>query len=282
MTKNIKMAKSLLLIAMVILLGGMIGCQKLDRPALGAYPQDANPPGGPLKFYTAFDGTTSNPLMNGVDSIRANFPSTNPFTQIAGISGKAVQGDGTKIIQYAGANDFVSTASSFSISFWEKRNGAPQGNASFAFHLASSNGYWTGGTAMFCLFDWGTVNDSAIIKVDVVDAKMADNWFQWTGAQRIKGIMDNQWHHVVFVYDASTSIMTLYADGVANPNTQSWGTHGAANMDASKITGLDIGGNRHVKDMGWGMQWDGGLDQFRMYSKALSASEVLALYNGKM
>lgn len=276
------MAKSLLLIAMVILLGGMIGCQKLDRPALGAYPQDANPPGGPLKFYAAFDGTTSNPLMNGVDSIRANFPSDNPFTQIAGISGKAVQGDGTKIIQYAGANDFASTANSFSISFWEKRNGAPQGNASFAFHLASNNGYWTGGTAMFCLFDWGTVNDSAIIKIDVVDAKMADNWFQWTGTQRIKGIMDNQWHHIVIVYDASTSIMTLFIDGTANPNTQNWGTHGAANIDAGKITGLDIGGNRHVKDMGWGMQWDGGLDQFRMYSKALSASEITALYNGKM
>ncbi|MDE3145628.1 MAG: LamG domain-containing protein [Bacteroidota bacterium] len=275
-------AFTVLVLAMVI-----TSCQKLDRPALGAYPQDANPPGGPLKFYTAFDGTTSNPLMNGVDSIRANFPSVNPFTQIAGISGKAVQGDGTKIIQYASANDFVSTASSFSISFWEKRNGAPQGNASFAFHLASSNGYWTGGSSMFCLFDWGTVNDSAIIKVDVVDAKMADNWFQWvknssTDDQRVYKIMDNNWHHIVFVYDATTSKLTLYVDGTANPHQQSWGTHGAANMDASKITGLDIGGNRHVKDMGWGMQWDGGLDQFRMYSKALSASEITALYNGKM
>ena len=61
---------------MLIIVGG--SCKKLKRPALGNYPQDANPPGGPLKFFTAFDGTTANPLMNAVDSIRANFPSVNP------------------------------------------------------------------------------------------------------------------------------------------------------------------------------------------------------------
>jgi hypothetical protein len=42
-----------LFMGLVIMLGA---CQKMDRPALGDYPKDANPPGGPLKFYTAFDG----------------------------------------------------------------------------------------------------------------------------------------------------------------------------------------------------------------------------------
>jgi hypothetical protein len=86
---------------------------------------------------------------------------------------------------------------------------------------------------------------------------------------------------MAFVYDATTSTMTLYVDGTANANKQTWGTHGAANMDASKITGLDIGGMRNIPNMGWGQSWDGGLDQFRLYSKALSASEVSALYVGK-
>ena len=43
----------------------------MDRPVLGNYVKDANPPGGPLKFYTAFDGVD-------VDSIRANFAIDNP------------------------------------------------------------------------------------------------------------------------------------------------------------------------------------------------------------
>jgi hypothetical protein len=68
------------------------GCQKLDRPALGDYPKDANPPGGPLKFYTAFDGTTPDPIFNAVDSIKANFPSSNPLPQIDGVNGKAIGG----------------------------------------------------------------------------------------------------------------------------------------------------------------------------------------------
>jgi hypothetical protein len=280
MNKKLITSNIYLLIAAFIAIG-IAGCQKLDRPALGNYPKDANPPGGPLKFYAAFDGTTSNPLMNAVDSIRANFPSDNPFTSITGISGKAVQGDGTKIIKYAGANDWPSTATSFTIAFWEKRNGAPQGNASFFCHLASNNGYWTGGSAMFGLFDWGTVADSAILKVDCVDKNGNDNWFQWTGTSRVKGIQDNQWHHMAFVYDASTSKMTLYVDGTANPNVQSWGTHGAVNFDAGKVTGLDIGGMRNIPNMGWGQSWDGALDQFRLYSKALSAAEVSSLYINK-
>ncbi len=256
------------------------GCKKLSRPALGDYPKDDNPPGGPLKFYAAFDGTTSSPFMNAVDSIRANFPVDNPLKQVDGISGKAVEGDGTNYIKYSSANDFVSTAQSFTVSCWEKRNGAPQGNASFFFTIPSSNGYWAQ-AAMFGLFDWGTVDDSAIIKVDVVDKNLGDNWFQWMGDQRIKGIQDNKWHHIAFVYDATTSTMTLYVDGTANPNTQKWGTHGGANMDASNATGFDIGGNEKIPDLGWGQSWDGSIDQFRLYNKALSATEVAALFANK-
>ena len=285
MKKYFSSANKLLLIVSLVMIAAT-GCQKLVRPALGNYPQDANPPGGPLKFFAAFDGTTSNPLMNAVDSIRANFPSDNPFTSIAGITGKAVQGDGVKIIKYAGANDFVATASSFTVAFWEKRNGAPQGNASFFFHIPSNNGYWTGGSAMFGLFDWGTVADSAILKLDCVDASGADNWFQWVNNgpgndQRVYKVMDNNWHHFAFVYDGTTSTMTLYVDGKANPNTQKWGSHGGVNMDATKANGLDVGGCRNIPNMGWGQSWDGALDQFRLYSKALSATEVSTLYTNK-
>lgn len=267
------------LLALCILIAS---CQKLERPALGNYPKDANPPGGPLKFYAAFDGTTSNPLMNAVDSIRADFPSNNPLQSAQGISGQCVVGDGTDYIKYANANDFISTASSFTISFWEKRNGIPKGNSAFFFTFASSNGYWAD-ASMFGLFDWGTNNDSAVLKIDCVDSKLNDNWFQWAGATAVHGIMDNQWHHIAFVYDETTSVMTLYVDGVANPNTQSWGTHGATNMDNSKITEFDIAGNSQIANLGWGQNWEAGnaIDQFRLYAEALSASDVQALYNNK-
>ncbi len=50
MKNTIKLVASFL---MIILIGA--SCQKLARPVLGDYPKDANPPGGPLKFYAALD-----------------------------------------------------------------------------------------------------------------------------------------------------------------------------------------------------------------------------------
>jgi hypothetical protein len=95
--------------------------------------------------------------------------------------------------------------------------------------------------------------------------------------------MDNQWHHLAFVYDAGPSVMTLYVDGVANPNTQSWPSHGPANMDNSKITEFDVAGNSNIPNLGWGQNWETGnaLDQFRLYGTALSAAEVNTLYTNK-
>ena len=136
---------------------------------------------------------------------------------------------------------------------------------------------------MMGLFDWGSNNDSAVLKLDVVDASVSDNWFQWAGTQAVHGIMDNQWHHLAFVYDAGSSTMTLYVDGAANPNTQTWGTHGAANMDASKVTEFDIAGNSNIPTLGWGQNWETGnsLDQFRLYATALTADQVKTLYTNK-
>ena len=269
---------------LLLLVAGVFitSCQKLDRPGMTNYPKDANPPGGPLKFYAAFDGTSSNPLVNAVDSIRADFPSNNPLSSGPGISGQAIVGDGTDFIKYANANDFVATAGSFTISFWEKRNGIPKGNSAFFFCFASSNGYWAG-ASMLGLFDWGTNDDSCVLKIDCIDANVTDNWFQWTGANAIHGVMDNNWHHMAFVYDAGTSVMTLYVDGTPNPYTQSWGSHGNANMDNSKITEFDVAGNSNIPNMGWGQNWETGnmLDQFRLYATALSASDVQALYSNK-
>src|SRR5674476_1438013 len=82
--KNRITKNALLLLAFVIAISS---CQKIEHPALpSAYPKDSNPPGGPLKFYVAMDGTS-------VDSVRANFGTENNVTYVdGGISGKAYQG----------------------------------------------------------------------------------------------------------------------------------------------------------------------------------------------
>lgn len=262
------------------------GCQKMTRPELGNYPKDANTPGGPLKFYVAFDGTTSNPLMNAVDSIRATFPSSNPLGATDGISGKAAKGENKKFIKYAKPNDWAATAKSFTISFWEKGNAQTKNNTGgngpeYIFSIRSTNGHWSG--SMMLVFIEGN-NTAGAVKVMIADKKVADNWFTWEGGNTMPGLLDNQWHHIALVYNASTSTMTLYKDGVANPNTRTWNNHGDINLDDSKISEFRVGSgpNNSIDSDDWlSSTWKGGIDQFRLYSEALSAADIQALYAGK-
>lgn len=269
-----------------------MGCQKLDRPKLGDYPQDSNPPGGPLKFYVAFDGTSSDPLRNAVDSIKANFPGSNPFSSIDGISGKGMMGADQKAISYVGANDF-SGSTSFSISFWEKNTVPGGGNPQFLFSLPSHD-YWHQ-SAMFALVDHdgaGSTTSMATFKLCV-----QDHWFEFTptNGQLPGNILNNEWHHIVIVYDEQTSKMTYYVDGHMlsglNPALTDWKDNGVNHgpVHFNNIYNFVLGGwNKHANlgngapTDGWIQSWQGGLDQFRLYGKALTESEVLALYNSKL
>jgi Concanavalin A-like lectin/glucanases superfamily len=275
-----------LLSGALILIAG--SCQKMDHPTLGDYPKDANPPGGPLKFYVAFDGTSSDPLLNAVDSVRANFAASNPLTSIAGISGKAVQGADDKAIKYLSANDFGKNISSYSISVWLKNTVPPNGHYEVPFSLAHKDLYYS--TAIhFDVYpgdDGSTVaKANAYYYMEQPDGSYFEAYL--TGADGIPGLLDNNWHHLVFTYDETNSTFTLYKDG-ALLYTQVWTGHGSFVLDNSKLFGLVVGGSNKQAGLtggndGWMYSWEGGLDQFRLYGKkVLTASEVLALYNSKL
>ncbi|MCR6722255.1 MAG: LamG domain-containing protein [Chitinophagaceae bacterium] len=259
-------------------------CQKMDKPALGDYPEDVNVPGGPLKFYAAFDGTTDNPLKNAVDSIRANYPVDNPLTSIDGISGKAVKGENKKFLQYPKPNDWAAASKAFTISAWYRKDGQTKNNEGtngpeYLMSFKSSNGHWSGGSMLFFLEG---NNTACAVKVMVVDANMADAWWTWeTADDMIPGLLDNQWHHIALVYNNTNSTVTLYIDGVANPKTREWGGHGDINFDDSKISEFRIGagpGTEYDSDDWLSSSFKGDLDQVRMYSVALTGAEINELF----
>jgi hypothetical protein len=266
----------------------LASCQKSTEPAWREYPEDSNPPGGPLKFYAAFDGTTDNPLMNAVDSIRANFAADNPLTAVDGVSGKGVKGEAMKFIKYAKPNDFAITAKSFAISFWYKRDGQTKNNKGgngpeypISFRADVANAHWSV-ASMFVIIEGN--NAGCAVKVMTADKNKADNWFTWENADVIPGMLDNQWHHIALVYDQATSGMTLYLDGVANPKVRTWNNHGAINFANDHITEMRIGngpGNNLDSDDWLSSSWKGELDQVRLYGEAISAAEVQALFNSK-
>lgn len=279
----------------------MVACQKIDRPELGDYIKDANPPGGPLKFYVAFDGTTTDPLRNAVDSMRANFASSNPLTFVPGISGRAIQGASTKdkAVKYASPNDFAD-ATSFSVSYWLKHTPQTDGEPEFHFSLPSKD-YWHS-SAMFLLVEKSGPNaDNSTPTQMACTFAVQDRWVEFRGANRLPNALDGNWHHLVFTYDEATSKLTAYVDGVAVPYTGTGNIVGGTssplgpvkfwNSSRDNINSFVIGGwNKHVGGMGdafkgpqdpWIHSYSGAMDQFRLYSKALTASEVTALFNSK-
>lgn len=279
------------------------GCQKMDRPGMGDYPVDANPPGGPLSFYVAFDGNSQDPLRNAVDSVKANFPSDNPLSSETGISGLSVKGEAKKFIKYPSFNGWAANAKSFTFSVWFKKNGQTQNNGTpagngpeYFFSLRTAgdpNGYHWSNSIMIAFLEGN--NTACAVKIMTVSASNpadpnsspVDHWFEWAGGQSIAGILDNQWHHLAAVYDENTSTMTLYIDGVANPNTKTWNGHGAIALNAAKIGEYRIGrGPRNDSDgdgeSGWlQSSFKGNLDQFRLYQTALTAAEVNMLFTQK-
>ncbi len=273
--------KSYLILLAISLIFTLYQCQKFERPALGDYVKDNQPPGGPLKFYAAFDGTTSDPLKNAVDSIRANFAADNPLKSVAGVSGKALQGEDGKAVKYSSAND-IKNATSCSISFWV--NNVVNPNTELYFSLTNKD-FWHNSGA-FLLVEHAT-KDSCTFKFALLD-----HWIEYTDKSFKRPLFDGNWHHIAFTYNETDSKLRVYFDGkeVPTPGTSGIlkdGSNPLGKLNLKNSASLVISGwNKHAGIDGPGDDWiksfSGKMDQFRLYGKTLSDAEVLALYNSKM
>ncbi len=81
-----------------------------------------------------------------------------------------------------------------------------------------------------------------------------------------RNVNDGQWHHAVGVYDGTR--LSLYVDGTLDASAASTGAIGTNNYN------VFIGENAQAT----GRQFDGLIDDVRVYNRALSATDVSALY----
>ncbi len=254
------------------------GCQKFDRPGMPDYKKDPDNPGGILKFYTAFENTD-------MDSIRITLGNSTNATYVDGIKGKAYKGSSSSYIKYPAANDFAKSTS-FTISFWMKATPHAAGTgAEFVFALPTTTDIWHK-SEMFFLIEESSTTDFMAAKF-----LLQDQWFEFINANRIPNILNDQWHHMAFTYDESTSKLTTYVDGNAltglPPNLTDVKNAGAprGKLSFKNVSGFVIGGPSHLAlnatPDGWMAKYTGALDQFRLYSKALTAAEITAIFNAK-
>ncbi|MBI2468899.1 MAG: hypothetical protein HYV62_13990 [Candidatus Rokubacteria bacterium] len=85
------------------------------------------------------------------------------------------------------------------------------------------------------------------------------------------GANDNQWHHVAFIVDASGG--RLYVDGALKASQPWTGTAGAP----TTLQSLHVA--HYPGAFGGAEYFPGVLDDARIYNRALSAEEILALYS---
>ncbi|MCK4245567.1 MAG: LamG domain-containing protein, partial [Candidatus Omnitrophica bacterium] len=102
-----------------------------------------------------------------------------------------------------------------------------------------------------------------------------------TGVHSVQTINDNNWHHVVGVWSASPdteidpSQFKIYIDGV--PVTTTSGNYDSSSHPKSPLTGL--GGTKIARHDAWNTNFNGIIDEVKIYEYALTADEIKANYN---
>jgi len=102
-------------------------------------------------------------------------------------------------------------------------------------------------------------------------ANLVDN----TGAFHIISITDvndTLWHNLIISYDVVTGLGRLYIDGT-NKKVKNFGVF-ALKTDEDLYLGT-----REIPYQGISYQFSGRIDDVRIYNRALSESEILALYH---
>ena len=276
--KNSKsILKGLFIIGMI---ATAFSCQKMVRPALELVSDDDPSFNGPLQRLWAFEGTPT-------DSIWGSRGTAKGISYIDGVKGKAYKGSTTGQIEYATAGK-VATMESFTIAFWMKAE-SKDGGAQAVFMLPNPDDFW--GTT-FMLIDGPAKNDSMLVKFN-----FAGNWIEFNGNGTSANGLNRwpnaygKWIHVAFTYDATTSKFAAYRDGdklqlAASVTDRKKDGVPLGALKFNNPSKFVIGGfQQHIGIKApadsWMLHYTGGLDQFRIYTKALSDSEVKELYTQK-
>jgi hypothetical protein len=269
-------------IVMLLVLGVVClnACQKLEQPPLGDYPVDANPPGGPLKFYAAMD-------EKNVDSVKANYGTfNNASIADGGVSGKCAQFDGSMngFINYPSANDF-GQSTSFTISFWINITMAQKddNHAVGVLAFANSVNFW-GNITFYADNNTKSPSDSMDLKIHFGDVNNGDNWnfAGYNFAHAWPKMYDGNWHQVAFTYDATTKTGTVYRDG-AQFDQQTNQSIAFENSSQLILGGFEqaAGITDSYSNNTWMAGFPGKMDNVRLYGEALSASDIKSIYDNK-
>lgn len=283
-----------ILLTTTVLFFGMTSCfQDLEQDPSFDYPAEYIPEYNPLKVYIPFEENDKNLSNYRYSVISINESYTD------GLIGKAFQGsEGAYIMAMppSSLTDTIINLGSFTYSFWinSPRNEAVQGILSIA-KKDHSRGY------LELYFENNNNGNQAYIKGFMrtvpAEGNPKETWIdvgtvQPEGSSRVENVW-NKWTHLAFRYDGSTSAFSIFRDGeaVLLNRILGGGSFGPlvfdpAFCDARIIFGSFAAaiGQSAGKQDAWVVNSEsisGQYDQIRFYNKALSDTQIQALYTNK-
>ena len=167
--------------------------------------------------------------------------------------GDALYFDGNFYVEIPNHEDFDIT-NSITISLW--------------FKVDQFNTDWQ---TMFCRGDWSwrLARNSSTDGVSFHLSGFGDIYGSWGGIN----VNDGQWHQIVGVWSGSGTATKLWIDGIRDTARDDVLTGSINTSGNDPVTiGAQINGGS------LGRQWDGSIDEVRLYNRALSDSDVEELY----
>ncbi|MBI4119904.1 MAG: LamG domain-containing protein, partial [Parcubacteria group bacterium] len=189
-----------------------------------------------------------------------------PTWTTSGRLGKALSFDGSNDYVNVGTPSVLSITSNLTISLWFKISSLTVANNP---HLAGKgyNGTNTAYGFGFNQLGIGPSNNTGALSIATYNG-VANGAY----TSRVFSSSDNNWTHAVAVWDGSQ--WRLYVNGVQDTNTQ--GTQTAPYSSTAKFyIGAQDSNGSNIRF------FNGLIDEVRIYNRALSAAEVLQLYNSK-
>jgi hypothetical protein len=179
---------------------------------------------------------------------------TNGPTWVAGYLKGALQLDGTDDYVECGNDASLNMTSQITLAAWIKPNAAGNGQHQH---------YVTKGDMCYALKH----NQSNYMEFNIYDG----TWYTARGPA-VTSAFNGTWHHVAGTYDGTT--LRIYVDGELQPT---YGAESHVGVIANTATSVSIGRDN---DSGGRRYYNGLIDDVRIYDRALSDAEILAVMKG--
>ena len=294
--------------AMALGLGLAASCSSDDNnntptplPPIGGYNNAGEVGSTDLLAYWPLDG-------NGVEAKSNTAPSTTVGTSwVAGAKGQAANFT-NGYITYPAIVAMTQTMNAFTISAWVKiKNNqtdvAGSGTVSTIFSMARPGGDWQGNMMLYAetgqlrpVTPEGVANDSIKVKAGwntiAQGTQIYENWLHletWmvadnliTPGKHVAGpnVIGGQWAQLVFTWSGEDHKFIIYSNGskISNPAFEVRGENTSLTMDATSKPMIGAFGNVATTTDTWNKPLTGGVDEIRIWKKALSASDINSLY----